>query len=64
MLKYATSDFQSQFSLNQGTNVTPLGLGFSEYYPLSYIGLDAPKSLVTDDVAAAREQLGNALRQS
>lgn len=64
MLTYAQNDFQKQFSLTSGTNLAPLGLGFTEYQPIMYVGITPPTSFVTSDVKTDRENLGKALKEN
>ncbi len=60
LLSYATDNFPTQFSFKDNTGLTPLGLGFAQYKPMSYTGLTPPPSYVTAQVQADREALATA----
>src|SRR3989339_13967 len=61
LLDYATNNFSTQYSFTTGQGLTPLGVGFSTYIPIRYIGLKEPASLVTPQVQKDRQKLSTDL---
>lgn len=47
LLDYARDNFSTQFSFQNNTRLTPLGIAFSQYTPIEYIGLIPRVSLVS-----------------
>ena len=64
LLDYAKNDFSTQFSFENNTGLTPLGIGFIKYMPIEYIGLAPTATLVTDDVIATRKELTKSLDEA
>lgn len=64
LLNYANSDFPTQFSFTDNKGLTPLGLGFATYKPISYLKLTAPASFVTPQVSKERMDLAIAYKAS
>lgn len=63
LLDYAKNDFATQFSFKDGKGLTPLGVGFIDYFPIEFIGLNSI-SLVTPEVLEHRKQLASALQEN
>jgi len=64
MLGYAATSFKNQVSTKNNTGLVPLGIGFTEYYPIEYLGLTPPASLVTPEVLQYRGYLANVLEEN
>ncbi|XP_018008251.1 uncharacterized protein LOC108665956, partial [Hyalella azteca] len=62
LLDYAKESFSTQFSFQNNTGLTPLGIAFSQYASIKYIGLVAPPSLVTQEVIQDRDSLFTTLK--
>ncbi|XP_051168963.1 uncharacterized protein LOC127286546 isoform X2 [Leptopilina boulardi] len=64
LLDYGKDEFSKQFSFKNNTGLTPLGIAFSQYYPIEYIGLISPASLVTTEVIKYRDELTSKLKEN
>ncbi|KAK9501772.1 hypothetical protein O3M35_012443 [Rhynocoris fuscipes] len=64
LLDYAKDNFPAQISFKNNTGLTPLGIAFSQYNPIEYLGLTPPVSLVTKEVVQYRYELSDKLKES
>ncbi|XP_043472601.1 uncharacterized protein LOC122505185 [Leptopilina heterotoma] len=63
LLDYARDEFTKQFSFQTNTGLTPLGIAFTQYNPIEYIGLSSD-SLVTQEVINIRNELSDKLKEN
>lgn len=63
LLDYAKNDFIKQFSFQDHKGLSPLGIGFLQYFPIKFIGLNS-KTFVTPEVLAHRKELATALQEN
>ncbi|XP_043472600.1 uncharacterized protein LOC122505183 isoform X2 [Leptopilina heterotoma] len=63
LLDYARDEFTKQFSFQTNTGLTPLGIAFTQYNPIEYIGLSSD-SLVTQEVINIRNELSSKVKEN
>ncbi len=63
LLDYAKNNFPKQFSFQDNKGLSPLGVGFIQYVPIEFIGLNST-SLVTPQILEWRKELATTLQEN
>lgn len=57
VFEYSVNAISHQYSFEDRVNLSPLGLGFTEWKPIDTTGLRTPPSLITQEIIDARNNL-------